>query len=143
MNLDELQLMWEKDSEIDPDNLHLESLKIPILHSKYYKIYNELNLLYKKAEQDLKELERVRYEYYSGKSDPIVYIEEPFPFKVRDKDSMKRYLESDKKLSNLKLKIEYYLTMIKYCEDIIKTIQNRTFQIKNAVEFMRFTAGYN
>ena len=25
----------------------------------------------------------------------------------------------------------------------IKTIQNRTFQIKNAIEFLRFTAGYN
>ena len=143
MNLDELQIMWEKDSQIDPDNLHLESLKIPNLHSKYYKIYTELNLLVKKAEQDLKELERIRYEYYSGKADPIVYIEEPFPFKVRDKDSMKRYLESDKKLSNLKLKIEYYNTMIKYCEDIIKTIQNRTFQIKNAIEWQRFVAGYN
>lgn len=143
MNLDELQIMWEKDSQIDPDNLHLESLKIPNLHSKYYKIYTELNLLVKKAEQDLKELERIRYEYYSGKADPIVYIEEPFSFKVRDKDSMKRYLESDKKLSNLKLKIEYYNTMIKYCEDIIKTIQNRTFQIKNAIEWQRFVAGYN
>ena len=143
MNLDELQIMWEKDSQIDPDNLHLESLKIPNLHSKYYKIYTELNLLVKKAEQDLKELERIRYEYYSGKADPIVYIEEPFPFKVRDKDSMKRYLESDKKLSNLKLKIEYYNTIIKYCEDIIKTIQNRTFQIKNAIEWQRFVAGYN
>lgn len=143
MNLEELQIIWERDSKIDPDNLHIESLNIPNLHSKYYKIYTELSLLYKKAEQDLKELERIRYEYYSGKADPIVYIEEPFPFKVRDKDSMKRYLDSDKKISNLKLKIEYYNVMIKYCEDIIKTIQNRTFQIKNAIEFLRFTAGYN
>ena len=36
MNLEQIQEMWEKDSKIDPDNLHDESLKIPQLHSKYY-----------------------------------------------------------------------------------------------------------
>ena len=29
MNLDQIQEMWERDSQIDPDNLHDESLKIP------------------------------------------------------------------------------------------------------------------
>ena len=29
MNLDKIQEMWQKDSVIDPDNLHDESLKIP------------------------------------------------------------------------------------------------------------------
>ena len=28
LNLDEIQEMWERDSVIDPDNLHEESLKI-------------------------------------------------------------------------------------------------------------------
>ena len=40
MNLDKIQEMWERDAVIDPDNLHDESLKIPVLHSKYYTIYN-------------------------------------------------------------------------------------------------------
>ena len=42
MNLDEIQEMWKRDSVIDPDNLHDESLKIPQLHSKYYTIYNTI-----------------------------------------------------------------------------------------------------
>ena len=40
INLDEIQDMWRRDSKLDPDNLHLESLKIPGLHSKYYDLYN-------------------------------------------------------------------------------------------------------
>jgi hypothetical protein len=32
--------------------------------------------------------------------------------------------------------------MISYLESILKTILNRTYQIKNAIEYMRFTAGY-
>ena len=35
-DLDMIQKMWEKDSIIDPDNLHTESLKIPALHAKYF-----------------------------------------------------------------------------------------------------------
>jgi hypothetical protein len=40
-----------KDSKIDPDNLHTESLNIPVLHSKYFELYNTIFLLRKKAEQ--------------------------------------------------------------------------------------------
>ena len=49
MNLEKIQEMWERDSHIDPDNLHDESLKIPQLHSKYYTIYNTITLLREKA----------------------------------------------------------------------------------------------
>lgn len=142
MTLDEIQRLWEEDSNIDPDNLHLESLKIPQLHAKYYKIYNNTVLLKKKSVEDYSKLKKERYEYYSGKSSQEVYSEEPFPFKVRDKESMNRYLDSDEKLSNIRLKNEYYDSILKYLEDIIKTIHNRSFQIKNAIEWQRFQAGY-
>ena len=55
---------------------------------------------------------------------------------------MTKYLDADEKLSNASLKIEYYDTMLTYLESILKVIQNRTYQIKNAIEFMRFNAGY-
>ena len=31
---------------------------------------------------------------------------------------------------------------LKFCEEILKQISNRTYQIKNAIEWRRFTAGY-
>ena len=74
IDLPTLQQMWEKDSKIDIDNLHTESLNIPVLHSKYYDIYNNLMLLRKKAEQQKKNVRHERYEYYSGKADPDVYV---------------------------------------------------------------------
>tara|TARA_B100000902_G_scaffold394795_1_gene451897 strand:- start:9880 stop:10314 length:435 start_codon:yes stop_codon:yes gene_type:complete len=136
-----VQGMWEKDSKIDPDNLHTESLNIPVLHAKYYDIYNNLILLRKKAEQQRKNIRHERYEYYSGKADPEVYAENPFPKKIRDKDTMQKYLDADTKLSGLSLKIEYYDTTLKYIEEILKMIYNRTYQIKNALEFMKFSSG--
>ena len=141
-DLDTIQKMWEKDSVIDPDNLHTESLNIPSLHAKYFELYNTINLLKKKAEQQRKNIRHERYEYFTGKAEPDVYIENPFPKKIRDKDTLQKYLDADESLSSVCLKIEYYETMLNYIESILKIIQNRTYQIKNAIEFMRFQAGY-
>ena len=140
-DLETIQDMWEKDAKIDRDNLHDESLNIPSLHAKYFQIYNTIFLLRKKAEQQRKNIRHERYEYFSGKADPDVYRQNPFPKKIRDKDTMTKYLDADEKLSNASLKIEYYDTMLTYLESILKVIQNRTYQIKNAIEFMRFNAG--
>ena len=140
-DLETIQEMWEKDAKIDRDNLHDESLNIPSLHAKYFQIYNTIFLLRKKAEQQRKNIRHERYEYFSGKADPDVYIQNPLPKKIRDKDTMTKYLDADEKLSNSSLKIEYYDTMLTYLESILKVIQNRTYQIKNAIEFMRFNAG--
>jgi hypothetical protein len=140
-DLDIIQKMWEEDCKIDPDNLHTESLNIASLHAKYFDMYNNIVLLKKKAEQQRKNIRHDRYEYYTGKADPDVYVENPFPKKIRDKETLQKYLDADEKLSQVCLKIDYYDTMLNYIESILKMIQNRTFQIKNAIEFVRFTAG--
>ena len=141
MNLDDIQCMWEKDSQLDKDNLHDESLKIPVLHAKYHELFNNTLLLRKKAEQQRKNIRHERYEYFSGKADPDVYVENPFPKKIRDKETMQKYLDADDKLSSVSLKIDYYDTMLVYIESILKQVSNRTYHIKNAIEFMRFNAG--
>ena len=143
MNLDKIQEMWEKDSQIDPDNLHEESLKIPQLHSKYYTMYNTITLLREKARETYNRVKLERYNYYSGKAPKEVYDEEPFLYKVKDKDALQRYLDADEKLNTISMKIKYYDVMLKFLEEIIKNISNRTYQIKNAIEWNKFQAGFN
>ena len=142
MNLDKIQEMWQKDSVIDPDNLHDESLKIPQLHSKYYTVYNTINLLREKARTSYSKIKLERYNYYTGKAEPEVYAEDPFPYKVREKDAIQRHLEADERLTNIDLKIRYYDSTLKFLEEIIKTISNRTYQIKNAIEWQKFQSGF-
>ena len=141
MNLEKIQEMWQKDSVIDPDNLHDESLKIPQLHSKYYTVYNTITLLREKARDSYNKIKLERYNFYTGKAPEEVYIKEPFPYKVREKDAIQRHLEADEKLTNMDLKIRYYDTELKFLEEIIKNVSNRTFQIKNAIEWNKFQAG--
>ena len=143
MNLEQIQEMWEKDSKIDPDNLHDESLKIPQLHSKYYTLYNTITLLRERAREQYSKVRLERYNYYTGKAPAEVYVEEPFPYKVREKDAIQRHLEADDKMNKGDMKIKYYDIMLKFLEEIIRNISGRTYQIKNAIEWNKFQAGYN
>lgn len=142
MNIDEIEILWEEDSKIDPDNLHFESIKIPSLHSKYYKIYNNILLLKKMEENKFKILKKEKWMYYTGKADPEVYKKNPFDHKVLKLD-IDKYMDADEEIIKSVSKIEYFQTMLNYLDSILKTILNRTYQIKNAIEFMRFTAGYD
>lgn len=141
MNLEKIQEMWESDSHMDMDNLHDESLKIPQLHQKYYTLYTTIKLLKAKSADSLTKTRLDRYNYYSGKAPAEVYVEEPFPYKVRDKESMTMHLNADDKLAKIKLKLDYYDVMLEYLEDILKMLHNRGYQVKSAIDFLRFQAG--
>ena len=142
LSLETIQEMWEKDSKMNQDELDTESLKIPQLHARYYNLYNTILLMRKRDEAVYTSCLLDRRKYYTGKATADIYAQEPFPYKVRDKDDLKLYLDSDEKLSKVKLKIEYYDTMLKYLEEILRQVSNRTYQIKNAIEWRRFSSGY-
>ena len=50
-------------------------------------------------------------------------------------------MSADERVSKTDLKIRYYDTMLKYLEEIIKSISNRNYAIKNAIDWMKFQAG--
>ena len=142
MNIEKIQTLWDEDSKLDVDNLHTESTKIPSLHAKYYKIYNKILLLKKMEENKLKILNKEKWQYYTGKANPEVYIDKPFDHKVLRQD-VDKYLESDDDLIKAKTKIDYFQVMLNYLDSILKNINNRTYQIKNAIEWQQFIRGYS
>ena len=142
MDLDEIQSLWNEDSKLDADNLHTESTNIPALHAKYYRILNKFLLLKKMEENKFKILKKEKWQYYTGKADPEIYIDKPFDHKVLRQD-VDKYMDADDDLIILISKVDYYQVMISYLDSILKTINNRTFQIKNAVEWQKFIRGYS
>ena len=140
MTLEELQQSVDKDFKLDDTELDTESTKIPLLHNKYLQHYNKFSLLLKKAEQDHKSLVREKWEYYTGKADPAVYQEKPFNLKVLRQD-VDKYIKSDPDVNKLEQKVTYIQTTVNYLERTLKLISNRTFTIKNAVDWKKFTSG--
>ena len=140
MTLEELQQSVNKDFKLDDTQLDVESVNIPLLHNKYLIHFNKFTLLLKKAEYDHKTMIRDKWEYYTGKADPSVYREKPFDIKVLKAD-VHIYMDSDPDLQKADQKVAYLNQIVKYLEQVLRSVNNRTFLIKNAIEWKKFTSG--
>jgi len=140
MDLEQLQLEADKDLKINDTELDLESLKTPQLHNKYMKHYTKFKLLLTRTEDELRTMKRDKWEYYTGKADPSVYQVKPFDLKIMRTD-IDKYLEADEDIQKLSQKVAYLITVIDFLDKTIRVIVNRTYTIKNAIEWRRFTSG--
>ena len=140
MDLEQLQNLAEKDLKINDTELDLESLKTPQLHNKYLKHLNNFKLLLSKANVDYYKMKKEKWEYYTGKAPAQVYAEKPFNLKLLKTD-VDKYLDSDPELAKYKQKVDYIQTVVDFLDRTIKQISNRGFQIKNAIDWRKFTSG--
>ena len=138
MDLETIKKMWDKDSVLDDTLLDEESLRIPVLHSKYLGLYSDFKLLMSKAQVELKTIKHKQWLYYSGKEVPE--DAEPFDYKVIRSD-IPHWIGVDERVIKAELKIEYYDTILYTLSDILKQINNRNFMIKSAIDWRRFTSG--
>ena len=140
MDLQSIQEMWKKDSVIDQIMLDEASLKIPQLHQKYLVLLNEFNLLRKKKRQELKKVEHKKYLYYSGKASPEEYEEKPFNYKVMKSD-VPAWVSVDDQVNNIEMKLEYYNEVVDTLQEILKQVNQLSYNIKNAIQWRTFTNG--
>tara|TARA_R110001592_G_scaffold114012_3_gene313493 strand:+ start:287 stop:730 length:444 start_codon:yes stop_codon:yes gene_type:complete len=142
MRLEEILDLWTQDSQIDDTDLDAESLKIPVLHGKYLKyLYNE-RLKLRSLKIKYKSLSRKLGEYYRGElnnpEDLTELNREPWP-KVTLKQDIPSYIDADKDMVTLQTKLAYQEELVGCCEDILKSINNRGFQIRAAIDWRRLT----
>ena len=143
MSTDDISTIWAADSKIDETNLMGESKRIPELHNKYYTLYYKEALRVKKLRADYKELEFAKREWIDGsmaEEDLKDRGWKPYQRKVLRND-IDKYLQADKDIIALSLKIDYHSANANYLEDIIKTIHSRNFIIKNMIDVLKFQHG--
>jgi hypothetical protein len=143
MTLDQMMEEWRKDSSVDATELGNESLKIPELHSKYLKIYFDERRKLKALEFQSKDLYLKKYEYYNGKmsQEELDELEwEPFVKRLM-KNEVDLYLQSDKDIITGNIKVVNQQEKLNFLEEVLKNINQRNFQIKNAIEWKKFTNG--
>ena len=143
MKIEEIYELWAKDSEIDQTNVSSESANIPKLHNKYFRIYMEEGLKLKQFRAKYKQLKLLKEQYYRGELD-ITELQEygwdPQPLKILRQD-LPAYIDADKDMVDLSLKIGMQEEKVNYLEAIIKMISNRGFQLKTIVDWERFRTG--
>ena len=143
MRFDDIRKMVEKDMVIDDSELDLESLKIPQLHNKYLNLFHDERILLRKLEVERRELIRDKWEFYSGKMSEEELTRrgwEPFQLKVLKQD-LDMYIQSDSDVTKVDDRITLQKEKVDYLASIVKSISGRGWEIKNAIEWRRFTSG--
>ena len=143
MKLDEIQKMWSDDSNIDRTELGEESLRIPQLHSKYFKLFSDERLMLRKYERAFKEMYKLKYEYYNGTISEEELKEnawEPFALKILRTD-INMYMDADSELGVLDNKIQLQKEKVDFLESIIKNLPSRGYQINAAITWEKFKVG--
>ena len=140
MDLKTINEMWEKDSVIDDVLLDNASYKIPQLHQKYLTFHSEYSLLLKQKELQLRELKHKKWLYYSGKAAPEEYEDKPFHYKVM-KGDVNSWVSVDEDIMKVEMKLQYYGVVLHTLEEILKQIHQLSFNIKNMIEWRRFSGG--
>ena len=143
MKLEDIFGLWEQDSKVDLYNLSQESIKIPKLHHKYYEIFSKERLNLRRMEGDFRLLNRNKHDWYSGSMDEDTLKElewEPYLQKIM-KSEISMFVDSDKDIINFNLKLALQREKTELLESIIKSLTNRGFQIKAAIDFEKFKSG--
>ena len=140
MTLDELKLEVQADLKVDDEHLDTESLKNQEIKAKYLDVKSKYELLLYRAKGEYKRIYRDKWEYYGGKSDAKVYVSKPFDIKVLKTD-LSVYITSDEEIIDAENKIGYLETVVEYIKGVIKSVDNRGWDIKNAIEWKKFEAG--
>lgn len=142
-SLENIQDEWEKNSKIDYSNLGTESIRIPVIHDKYLKIFIDERIRLKGMEFELSKLVRSKTNYYKGEMTAEELEErglEQFQGRLL-KNEISNYIETDDDYIKIKQNIVVQQEKINYLDSIIKQLNNRGFQIKNALDWLKFSHG--
>ena len=143
MKFEDIFEEWKIDSTIDQTDLGNESLKIPKLHHKYYMMLVSEKSVLKKLDAQMKQLRLAKYEFYSqGHTEESRKLGWELPPRgIILKADIPMYIDADKDIVELSLKIGIQAEKVEFLESIIKGLQTRNFIIKNSIDFMKFTMG--
>ena len=141
MTLEELKTEAYKDLPItDQEHLDQESFRNQDIKAKWLDYKTRFELLLTKNKGDYQKLYRAKWEYYGGKADAKIYASKPFDLRVLKTDLV-MYINSDDDIIELGAKISYLETVIKYIEGVIKSIDNRGWDVSHAIGWKKFEAG--
>ena len=143
MNLDELKTMIKKDLEIDQTALDAESSRTPQIHNKYLVMFMDEKLKLKRIESELAVLRRNKWLYYTGrmsKEELDQHGWEPFELNIL-KNEADQMIESDLDYIKAAEKVNFQQEKVSYLEDVIKIVNNRQWQIRSIIDWLKFTQG--
>ena len=135
--------MVVEDIEFDETELDKESLRIPQLHNKYLVFLTDEKIMLEKYQQELRVLVRKKWLYYTGKMSEEELTEndwEPFGLNILKSD-VDKFLESDTLILRSRAIVRMQEEKINCLDSVVKSINGRQWNIRAAIDWMKFTHG--
>ena len=145
MKMVEIEKEWERDCHIDQALLDEESSNTHGLHCKYNIFLNEETKVFIKLGSEYDKLKLDKYEYYDNSLDKEILEKrgwKPFGLKLI-KTKIPMYVDGDDEIISMKMKIDIQKQKIDFLKSIVNQINNRSFIIRNVIEWRKFTSGVN
>lgn len=145
MKLEELYEIWEKDAKYDDLNLDVDSLNISSLHAKYNRMLSEARSQLRALRINRKTHYATLREYYLGNLNNPEDLErinrEPYLNKVL-RQNVNDYVEADDDITKIDTRIAVLEEKVEVIIEIMKAVHKRSFDIKHALEWRKFTTGF-
>jgi|TARA_R110000822_G_scaffold17007_11_gene57534 hypothetical protein len=143
MNINDVKEMVKSDLGIDQTALDTESSRTPQLHNKYLVIFMDERIKLKRLENELSVLRRNKWLYYTGrmsKEELVQFNWEPFELNVL-KTEANDLIDSDGEYIRMSQKADFQKEIVNYLEGVVKIVQNRQWQIRAMIDWIKFTQG--
>lgn len=140
MKLEEIMSLCGDVLQIDETNLSKSSIDTPKLYGRLLNVRAQESMRLKQHESNMRKMLLDKREYYLGRADPSVYKQKPFDLKIL-KSEVDGYIGSDDEVIRLRDLIELQQEKIGMLENAMKMTLQRTYLIKNAIEFQKLMGG--
>jgi len=131
MNLNDLKEMAKRDVSIDRNDIVSATVETPMLIHKYLDLFTA----------NAKSLLNARRDLAIKKQEKMLFYKTEYKLKPETAKEMQMLLEGDEELAGMNANIEMRETIIKFIEETIRTLRNRPYEIKNIIEWQKFTHG--
>ena len=139
MKLDDIFDMWKKECEIDMTNLDRSQADAAKLHPKYLNLLAKERFLFKKFEKQYALLKEEKYIFYT-EGPTREQLEKGWEFPAKGailKMDVQRYLDTDKEIIELQLKMAMQQEKLSILESILYQLNGRSYMIKNILEWKK------
>lgn len=140
MKIEELVAIATEDLMVEKDKLDDKSIHLPIIQGKWLGFFYHESMVLKTLKLTHKKTYKDKWLYYTGKADSQAYIDNPLPLKILKQDAA-IFMESDDDLIALNMKSNLQQEKVAYVENILKSLNNMQWTIRNCIEFLKFTNG--
>lgn len=147
INIEDVLNMWKKDATIDEMSLDEESRNSAVLHGKYLEMLSVSRLQHKRLEQKFQVLLKNKWMWYNDKLtkdqiDELGWDYDPWKGLAKPlKTDMDKFYDADPEIQAAQAKIHYLEELINTLKEIMENIKWRHQNIRNMIEWRKFTSG--